>query len=53
MEQEQSYPRLSKSDDEIRQGHIVLDTPARRAIFLGALVLAGLVCLIVGIVALT
>lgn len=33
-------------DDRIRQGHIVLNTPGRRAIFLGGFVLLGLFCLI-------
>jgi hypothetical protein len=39
------------ADDRVRQGRIVLNTPVRRAVFFGALILLGLICLAAALVA--
>ncbi|HEY9536637.1 MAG TPA: hypothetical protein VIS03_03510 [Kiloniellaceae bacterium] len=38
--------RTTLSGEEARQGEIILKTPARKAVFVGGLVLAAVVCVI-------
>lgn len=42
MEQRHSGFPETPADDRIRQGHIVLNTPGRRAVFFGGFILLGL-----------
>jgi hypothetical protein len=39
------------ADDRIRQGRIVLNSPARRFVFFGALIAIGVFCLVVALIA--